>query len=234
MTNIQPVIPQGCPASLLAGSFNTWITDLFQSKATFDRKDVPVFKFSSITAYYERHLYFVTMHFRPGLGAVRNSRLPVQNGYLFNQIYKGWYLSVCEKLLGSKFHKKPIRQPFSMAFLDVEGSRQHKAASAFQIPHIHALILAHPTSADLFRQLAADGRLSLTNDHRISKVDVLPFRDQGRSAEPMMTYTAKYARETIGNDRLDETWSRFPDLNAYLYPFYEEADLRLHEMAQAA
>jgi len=144
MTTFTNTIPQGYPDSSLAGSFNTWISDLFRDKATFDRKDIPRFKFSSLTAYYERHLYFVTMHFQPGLGAVRDSRSPARNGYLFDSIYKGWYLSVCEKLLGPKFHKKPILQPFSMAFFDVEGSRHHRAASAFQIPHIHALILAHP------------------------------------------------------------------------------------------
>lgn len=232
MTNIPSIIPQGCPASSLAGQFNTWITDLIRDKAAFDRKDIPVFKFSSTTAYYERHLYLVTMHFQPGLGAARDSRSPVRNGHLFDQIYKGWYLSVCEKLLGPKFRKKPVRQPFSMAFLDVEGSRHHRAASAFQNPHIHALILAHPTSADEFRRLAKDGILTMSEDPRISSIDILPFRDQGRSASPMMSYAAKYARDTIGSDRLDETWSAFPDLDADLYPFYGDAGLRQYEMTR--
>jgi len=126
MTTFTNTIPQGYPDSSLAGSFNTWISDLFRDKATFDRKDIPRFKFSSLTAYYERHLYFVTMHFQPGLGAVRDSRSPARNGYLFDSIYKGWYLSVCEKLLGPKFHKKPILQPFSMAFGPGEGWHEER------------------------------------------------------------------------------------------------------------
>lgn len=230
MTNNPTIIPQGCPASPLAGQFNTWITDLIRDKAAFDRKDVPVFKFSSTTAYYERHLYLVTMHFKRGLGTARDSRSPVRNGYLFDSIYKGWYLSLCRHLLGSKFHKKPIRQPFSMAFLDVEGTRHHRAASAFQNPHIHALVLAHPTSADEFRRLAKGGILTMSEDPRISSIDILPFRDQGRSASRIMSYAAKYARDTIGSDRLDEAWSVFPDLNAGLYPFYGIARPVLHRM----
>jgi len=233
MTNSQPTIPQGCPASGLAGQFNTWITDLIRDKAAFDRKDVAVFRYSSITAYYERHLYLLTMHFKRGLGTARDSRSPVRNGYLFDSIYKDWYLSLCRHLLGPKFLKNPVRQPFSMAFLDVEGSRHHRAASAFQNPHIHALILAHPTSADEFRRLAKGGILKMSDDPRISSIDILPFRDQGRSASPMMSYAAKYARDTIGSDRLDETWSVFPDLNADIYPFYGSARPSLHQMAHA-
>lgn len=232
MTDIKTIIPQGCPDSSLAGQFNTWIANSFRDKADFDKKDVPAHKVSSITAYYERHLYLVTMLFRNGLGAARNSKSPVRNGYLFESIYKGWYLTVCEKLLGPKFHKKPIRQPFSMAFLDVEGSRHHQAASAFQIPHIHALLLIPPASADRFRQLTKDGIFKVTEDGRISTIDVQPFRDQGQSASPMMSYAVKYARDNIGSDRLDKAWSAFPELDADLYPFYGDAGRRLYEMTR--
>jgi len=193
MNTFQQIITQGCPAGSLAGPFNTWITDLFRDKAAFDKKDIPAFKFSSITAYYQQHLYLVTMLFRSGMGAAHDSKSPIQNGYLFDSIYKGWYLSVCKKLLGPRFQKKPIRQPFSMAFLDVEGSRHHQAASVFQTPHIHALLLIPPASADRFRQLTKSGILTMSEDPRISTIDVQPFRDQGRSANPMMTYAAKYA-----------------------------------------
>ncbi len=232
MSTFQQIIPQGCPDSLLAGQFNTWISDLFRDKATFDKKDIAIHQFSSITAYYERHLYLVTMLFSNGLGAAQDSKSPIQNGYFFDSIYKGWYLSVCQKLLGSKFHKKPIRQPFSMAFLDVEGSRHHQAASVFQTPHIHALLLIPPASADLFRQLTKSGILKVTEDARISTIDVQPFRDQGQSASPMMSYAAKYARDNIGSNRLDKAWSAFPDLDAALYPFYGDAGVRLHEMTR--
>ncbi|MGN6768643.1 MAG: hypothetical protein ACTHJQ_02165 [Rhizobiaceae bacterium] len=232
MNTFQQIIPQGCPDSSLAGQFNTWIANSFRDKADFDKKGVPTHKFSSITAYYERHLYLVTMLFRNGLGAARDGRSPVRNGYLFDSIYKGWYLTVCKKLLGRKFHKKPIRQPFSMAFLDVEGSRHHQAASAFQIPHIHALLLIPPASADRFRQLTKNGILEITKDARISNIDVQPFRDQGQSASPTMSYAAKYAREMIRSDRLEKGWSVFPDLDASLYPFYGTAGRRLYQMTR--
>ncbi len=230
MTTTTKTIPQGFPDSLLAGTFNTWISDLFRNKATFDRKDVPRFKFSSLSAYYQRHLYLVTMQFQRGLGAARSSSSPIRNGFLFDSIYKGWYLTVCEKLLGPKFHKKPIRQPFSMAFFDVEGSRYHQAAATFQMPHIHALLLVQPASADRFRRLTENGMLTMTSDPRISTIDIQPFREQGHTAKPMMTYAAKYAREMIRSDRLEKGWSAFPDLNADLYPFYGNAGLRQHEM----
>lgn len=230
MTESTTIIPKGYPDSLLAGSFNEWISDLFRRKAEFDQKDLPPFSYSSTTAYYQRHLYLVTILFQHGLGAANDGKSPSQTSYLFDSIYKGWYLSVCEKLLGPRFHKKPIRQPFSMAFLDVEGSRHHQAASAFQIPHIHALLLIQPTSADRFRRLMENGMLTMISDPRISTIDIQPFRDQGHAAKPMMTYAAKYARETIANDRLDKAWSAYPDLDADLYPFYGNADLRQYEI----
>lgn len=224
MTESANNIPKGCPDSLLAGPYNEWIQDLFQRKATFDQQGLPRFAFSSSTAYYERHLYFVTMHFKPGLGAAPDSTSPIRNGYLFDSIYKGWYRSVCEKTLGPKYNKKPKLQPFCMAFLDVEGSRNGQAATAFQIPHIHALLMVHPTSADQFRKLYKPGVLTITADSRVSKIDIRPFVDQGQTAFPMMTYAAKYARQTAKSDRLDRTWANFPDVSKAVYPFYRHTD----------
>ena len=40
----------------------------------------------------------------------------------------------------------------------------------------------------------------------------------------MVTYAAKYARETIGDHRLDKTWAAFPTMTADLYPLYGDAD----------
>ncbi len=111
-----------------------------------------------------------------------------------------------------------------MACLDVEGGRHHRAASAFQMPHIHALLLAHPTSGERFRQPQRSGILEITAGSRISTTEIRPFRDHGQSADPMVTYTAKYARETIGDDRLHKTWAAFPTMTADLYPLYGDAD----------
>lgn len=74
----------------------------------------------------------------------------------------------------------------------------------------------------------------MATDSRIDLVDIRPFRDRGRSAGPMMTYAAKYARQTLTNDRMDKTWMAYPDLDAETYPFYREGILNEFQRPKAA
>jgi hypothetical protein len=76
----------------------------------------------------------------------------------------------------------------------VEGTRIAKPAGSFQIPHIHAVMLAHPETRLELRTLVATGRSQSFHHPSISKIEILPFEDDGRGADPMLTYASKFAR----------------------------------------
>lgn len=212
---------------VLSQSFNNWIPELFKRKVDFDQNWSGSVLDYDLTGYYRRHLYFVTMTLQNGVGVARNSWSPIRNGLIFDSIYKGWYLSVCKRLLGPRYNKQPWLQPFSMAFLDVEGTRHRPAPATFQMPHIHALFLVHPSKSSRFKLLAKSGRFDRITDNRIASVDLRAFRDRDRSAERMMTYAAKYSRQTLTDGRHDKTWWVYPDLTAATYPFYGAAGAKL-------
>ncbi|MCC2096238.1 MAG: hypothetical protein KDJ29_05075 [Hyphomicrobiales bacterium] len=168
--------------------------------------------------YFERHLHFVTFHVRPGAYGAKDG-FSSYNAQPIFAAFKSWYLSMCRNLLGPKFNKKPLLQPFIMAFLDVEGSRYGQAAKAFEIPHIHALMLVHPKVENGFKALMGSARLVCTEDPRISKVEIEPFKDDGRGSAPIMTYAAKYPRSIIENPRHETPWWCYPDVKPETFAF---------------
>ena len=210
-------LPRSGPKTLQE-SFKTFIPNTFERKARFDlypAKEIP-----DLSAHYERHLYFVTFHVRPNNYSARDG-VSSYNAQPIFAAFKSWYLTVCEELLGPKFNKKPMQQPFTMAFLDVEGSRYGKAAKAFDIPHIHALMLTHPKVMDKFRALVKSNILTLSKDPRIGKIDIEPFVDDGRGPEPLLTYAAKYPRLEISKARHEMTLWTYPDLTPDKFRFLQ-------------
>lgn len=163
----------------LSQSFNQWIPELFRRKVIFDQDGSSSIWDYDSTKYYKRHLYFVTMTLQDGVGVARNSWSPIRNGLIFDSIYKGWYLSVCKRLLGPRYNKKPWLQPFSMAFLDVEGTRHRPASATFQMPHVHALLLVHPSNSSRFELLAKCGQFAPVTDNRIAKCRSSSVSGQG-------------------------------------------------------
>lgn len=209
--------------SILFSEFNQWIPSLFKRKVVFDNDFPPFDDGIDYNKYLSRHLYLVTMNFQGGVGIARNSWSPVRNALIFDSIFKGWYLSVTKRILGPRYNKKPQLQPFCMAFLDVEGTRHQTAPATFLMPHIHALLLIHPSNSSRFELLAKCRQFDQVVDKRIAKIDLRMFRDRDQSAERMMTYAAKYTRQTLTDGRHDKTWWVYPDLKPEIYPFYGTA-----------
>jgi hypothetical protein len=224
MKSLHNHIPKGYSDSSLSESFNRWLPELFLRKSVFDRSDLDPSNKEMMSSYLERHLYLVSMNLRGGIGIVSDSKAPIKSGFLFDSIYKGWYLSVCKRLLGRRYNKKFDRQPFTVAFLDVEGTRYFSAPSTFQMPHIHSLMLVHPSSASRFELLSKSEQFTKITDTRIADIDIRQFRDDGRFIGPMMTYAAKFTRQTLTNGRPDKTWSAYPDVQSLHYPFYRILD----------
>ena len=205
-------------------AFDLFVADTFRRKALFDLNSASArhsgTSFAEVPPdHFEGHLYFMTFHIRPGAYSAKDG-FSSYNAQPIFAAFKSWYLSMCRKLLGPKFNKKPLLQPFTMAFLDVEGSRYGQAAKAFEIPHIHALMLVHPKMANGFKALMGSAGLVCTEDPRISKVEIEPFTDDGRGSAPMMTYAAKYPRSVIDNARHETPWWSYPDLKSETFAYF--------------
>ena len=205
----------------LNSSFSSFIEQLFNDKYMFDLQVKHVCRKASLDHFYN-HLFFITVQFKPDICKIADEKAHVRTKAIFDA-YRKWHLKVSEKLLGPKFNKKPLLQPFSMAFLDVEGSRQNRAAKVFQIPHIHALLLVHPDTQAEFEKLRKSGILKEANDSRITCIDIIKFEPQVGSVTPLMTYASKYPRQTLREARIDRTFWSYPDLEATTYPFYGKA-----------
>lgn len=94
-------------------------------KAEYDRNSA--FEDANSQAlHFERNLFFVTVQFRPGPFSARDPRSTYVGNPIF-QAYKAWYLDKCEEAIGPKFKRYTKNQPLSVAFLDVEGTRQSRA-----------------------------------------------------------------------------------------------------------
>ena len=218
---------QASGPSNLRAAFDTFVADTFHRKALFDLNARSASgATSSVTklplGYFERHLYFVTFHVRPGAYSAKDGFSSYNAQPIFSA-FKSWYLSICRMLLGPKFNKRPLLQPFTMAFLDVEGSRFGHAAKAFEIPHIHALMLVHPKVGNGFKALIGSARLTSTEDIRIGKIEIEPFKDDSRGSGPMMTYAAKYPRSVIENARHETPWWSYPDLKPETFAYLRAA-----------
>jgi hypothetical protein len=210
----------------LRAAFDVFVADIFHRKALFDLNSLPVRRFGEFeteapVGHHEKHLYFVTFHVRPNAYTAKDGFSNYNAKPIFSA-FKSWYLSICRKLLGPRFHKKPNLQPFVMAFLDVEGSRYGKAAKAFEIPHIHALMLLHPKVVGDFLTLIPAMTLTCADDPRIGKIEIRPFKDDGRGLAPIMTYAAKYSRATFSDSRHETLWEIYPDLKTERLAFYRE------------
>lgn len=202
----------------LDSSFSLFIEQVFNEKYMFDLQVKHICRKASLSHFYN-HLFFITVHFKPDICKIANEKSPVQTKAIFDA-YRKWHLTVSKKLLGPKFNKKPLLQPFSMAFLDVEGSRYKMAPKVFQIPHIHALLLVHPDTQAEFENLRKRGVLKEANDSRITGIDIIKFEPQLGSVTPLMTYASKYPCQTLREARIDKTFWSYPDLDATSYPFY--------------
>ena len=88
-------------------------------------------------AHFEKNLYFITMHFRPGLFAAKDSHSLYDARPMFES-FKLWYLNAITIVMGPRAGNKIKYQPFAVSCLDVEGTANGLPASVFQTPHIHA------------------------------------------------------------------------------------------------
>jgi hypothetical protein len=205
---------------------DAWIISLFERKALYDIRypividpGADFWTSAEKAAHYKDHLYMVTM-------LLKSDRFTASDAFAFYDAgpifaaFKAWYLNTCALLLGRRYAKKPKTQPFTLAFLDVEGTRIAKPAGAFQIPHIHAVMLAHPETRLELRALIASGKARCFPHPLISKIEIVPFQNDGRGADPMLTYASKFARISQRNGRLEDSLRVFPDIRADCYPFY--------------
>jgi hypothetical protein len=200
-------------------AFNQWVSETLWNRALFDLHDPanPILTEANRAAFrqdqiphYEQHLFFVTVHFTLGRFSARDEWSGYQDKRLFD-LFRKWYLTTCRWMLGDHFAGKKPQQPFTMAFLDVEGSRNGRPGRALQLPHLHALMLVRPSQLEHFQLHRRQGRFKASPGSELDKVDIRQFKDQDFGAEPMMTYAAKFARTAIRNSRFDLGFWSYPD-----------------------
>lgn len=193
-----------------------FIYELFMRKFRFDFNK-PELKYDQ--KYFEKNLYFITMHFRPNLFTAKDANSLYNSGPMFES-FKHWYLKALSSVMGAKMNKHIKLQPFALACLDVEGTAYGATASVFQIPHIHACLLVHPENQDGFESHLLSLEAKQFRDNNISEIDIRQFRDDSRGIQPMLTYASKYAREQQSSPRHTMLMEAYPDVEAKKYPFY--------------
>jgi hypothetical protein len=201
-------------------AFNEFIDSTLVRKAELDIQGE--FKNDKAKSdHFQKHLFFVTMHMKTGIFPKKDVRSTYVGNPIF-QAYKAWYLAKCEEAMGWKFNKMINHQPFSIAFLDVEGTRYARAPSTFQIPHIHALFLAGSRNTDQFIELYESGKMKRYSDPRISGIDIQRFSDDGRGTGPLTSYAAKLARGNLNLNgaKVDMDFEFYPDVAAHKYELY--------------
>lgn len=197
-----------------------FVCDLFMRKLKYDlRKSDQLYD----KKYFEKNLYFITMHFRQNLFEAKDAN-SLYNSLPIFASFKSWYLDTIRKVMGSKANKEMNDQPFTLACLDVEGTAYGATATVFQTPHIHACMLLNPKYQDAFNSYLLSLEAKQYRDKNISKIDIRQFEDDGRGIEPILTYTSKYAREQIASPRHTKLFEAYPDVGAKKYPFYKIED----------
>ncbi|QYM74137.1 hypothetical protein K1X45_07085 [Pseudochrobactrum sp. Wa41.01b-1] len=212
--SIHGYLPTG--RSIINSSHDQWLHDLFMDKFRFDHNDLNL-KYSP--SHFEKNLYFVTIHFKTGLFAAKNSYSLYNSRPMFES-FKFWYLDTIKTVMGPKANKQIKYQPFAVASLDVEGTAHGVPASVFQTPHIHACLLVHPKNQDSFEAHLLSPKAQQFRDKNISKIDIKQFQDDSRGIEPMLTYASKYAREQQSSPRHTTLLEAYPNMDAKNYPFY--------------
>lgn len=212
--SIHGYLPTG--RSIINSSHDQWLHELFMDKFRFDNYDLNL-KYSQ--SHFEKNLYFITMHFRPGLFSAKNSYSLYNSKPMFES-FKLWYLNAVTTVMGQKANKKIKYQPLAVACLDVEGTAYGATASVFQTPHIHACLLIHPNNQDLFEAHLLSPKAQQFRDKNISKIDIRQFKDDSRGIEPMLTYASKYAREQQSSPRHTTLLEVYPTMDPKNYPFY--------------
>lgn len=166
-------------------------------------------------------LRMITMHFSAGRHQSLNPTYAKQVDRIFGA-FKSWYLSMNNQLLGSRFNKRIQLQPLVFAFLDVEGTRQRNPAYHFTNPHIHALLLLNPKTVAMFEHLVSDHRLSRSDDPRIDKVTIEPVREGSGNVATLASYTSKFARLQLKQDRGFDAYRIYPDVDTGYHRFVEK------------
>ncbi|MDH4992092.1 hypothetical protein QEZ48_14830 [Aquamicrobium lusatiense] len=198
--------------------FNNFINKLYMLKYYFDNggEEIPYSK-----DYFEKHLFFITMHFKSGIYSAKNSSSIYNSKPLFDG-FKLWFLMLVENALGKRAGQSIKHQPLTMAYLDVEGTAWGNAAEVFQTPHLHAVMLLHPKKRDEFASYLESDEALKFRETFVSKIDVIPFTDDGRGIAPVLTYAAKYARNQMANQRFDWLFEAYPSVSEFSYPFYKK------------
>ncbi len=205
----------------LGSSFSSFVEDVFNEKYMFDTRVKHVCREASLD-HFCKHLFFVTVQIKHDMRKIVGEKAPVRTKAIFDA-YATWHSSVSRKLLGPKYNKLALVQPFSMAFLDAEEScNNNTVARVSQIEQIHGLLLVHPDTRSDFDRLIKNDVLKQVNDNRVTGVDIIRFNPQLGSAPPLMIYESKYPCQTLREARINTTFWSFPDLGAKVYPFYSK------------
>ena len=166
----------------------------------------------SLLPFCEKHLFFITVMFHQGsVGVTSSSQFAKDRMNTFEQTsvwdeFGRSYFAMSRFLLRSNLGSKRDRQPLTYAFLDYNGTRRSSGSDGSNL-HIHALMLVHPSTMDLFNIVRVCPDQFKTN--RMRDFMMSRFDSSKSSLNDLITYVSKGFMKSTGHDR-DEYWNIFP------------------------
>lgn len=147
------------------------------------------------------YLYLITTHFNGPTGNA-NSSIEQNLDHVSsstNQVYNHILNNTVRR---HKYKSRKKYHPFMMSFIDFAGTRTHKARFT-ELPHIHSVLVVHPSVNPRFQTLASKGFRILEDFHNttnIRDIDVVEIEQTDGDIRSVIDYSAKsYLMDYIPN-----------------------------------
>lgn len=169
-------------------------------------------QFPSVTTFLERHLFFITVTYKPGsVGATRYVRTAdkARGGRIKYEVvpsimddeFGKLYFQIAKELVGNSLDRKRRYQPLTFAYVDFIGTRSARKLDLTNAkgPHIHAVMLVRPQHLEKFHELRKQ-LIKPTKDGRSIKVDAYSPTDS--RLQRLISYVSK------GYDKTQKSWAK--------------------------
>ena len=152
--------------------------------------------YPNMTSFFQEHLLFVTMTFRPSEislprgSSPRRKRTPLQ-------IFGRLYFCAMRSILGNHLERKWGRQPLAHVFVDFEGSGVARVIEPTLDlkPHVQGLILPSPNQLQEFKAAFTNWFTQFTETPEIDHIDLRHYDSKKDSLDGLMEYCMKgYAK----------------------------------------
>lgn len=161
----------------------------------------------SLLAHCEKHLFFVTAMFRPASVWLINKDSPTSYPTAMAEFSKCMF-RINKRLLGCYLQEQAERQLFGYAFLDFNGTRHGNGVDQDNV-HIHALMLAHPTTMQEFDVVYRYSHAF--KGPTMQQLHMSVFDRNKGSFLNLISYASKGYRKSTDVER-EQYWDMFPKI----------------------